>query len=227
MKPYSKDLRLRVLAAVDSGVPREEKSPKPSRFRCRPSNAGSSGVAKPGRRRAKDDPPGRPRLKGAALEEWLPSRLQNNNDLTLEEHREEAFEEHKAWWSRRPRWGGPSPVCPEEAGRSKKVEGSSRARRGGKGPVAVAGASHFDARRLAFIDESGINISMTRLRARAPRERSEGLRQGSEEQLPQEHHTHRFDHPRRRLGESVAIEGATDAEEVFEAYVESISWRRP
>ncbi len=39
-------------------------------------------------------PPGRPRLKGAALEEWLPEQLQDNNDLTLEEHRE-TFEEHK------------------------------------------------------------------------------------------------------------------------------------
>ncbi len=36
--------------------------------------------------------PGRPRLKGAALQEWLPSQLQDNNDLTLEEHRD-AFEE--------------------------------------------------------------------------------------------------------------------------------------
>jgi hypothetical protein len=30
-------------------------------------------------------------------------------------------------------------------------------------------ASRFDARRLVFIDESGFHISMTRLRARAPR----------------------------------------------------------
>ena len=30
-------------------------------------------------------------------------------------------------------------------------------------------ASHFDARRLVFVDESGFNTSMTRLRARAPR----------------------------------------------------------
>ncbi len=36
--------------------------------------------------------PGRPRVKGAALEGWLPSHLENNHDLTLEEHRE-AFEE--------------------------------------------------------------------------------------------------------------------------------------
>ena len=30
-------------------------------------------------------------------------------------------------------------------------------------------AYHFDARRLIFVDESGFNISMTRLRARAAR----------------------------------------------------------
>jgi transposase len=36
--------------------------------------------------------PGRPCVKGAALEAWLPSQLQNNSDLTLEEHCE-AFEE--------------------------------------------------------------------------------------------------------------------------------------
>src|SRR5215203_6322253 len=30
-------------------------------------------------------------------------------------------------------------------------------------------ASHFDARRLGFVDESGFNTSMRRLRARAPR----------------------------------------------------------
>ncbi len=80
-------------------------------------------------------------------------------------------------------------------------------------------ASRFDARRLVFVDESGFNTSMTRLRARAPRgERAYGKV------------------PRNRgknttliasitleggMGESVAIEGATDAEaEVFEAYVE-------
>jgi transposase len=78
-------------------------------------------------------------------------------------------------------------------------------------------ASRFDARRLVFVDESGFNTSMARLRARAPR----GQRAYGEV-------------PRNRgknttliasitleggMGESVAIEGATDAE-VFEAYVE-------
>jgi transposase len=90
MKPYSKDLRLRVLAAVDRGVPREEVAKTFS---------GSMPTIKRWLKRRREtgdvEPkpiPGRPRLKGAALEEWLPSQLQDNNDLTLEEHRE-AFEE--------------------------------------------------------------------------------------------------------------------------------------
>ena len=78
-------------------------------------------------------------------------------------------------------------------------------------------ASHFDARRLVFVDESGFNTSMTRLRARAPRgQRAYGKV------------------PRNRgknttliaaitlegaMGESMTVEGATDAE-AFEAYVE-------
>ena len=78
-------------------------------------------------------------------------------------------------------------------------------------------ASRFDARRLVFVDESGFHTSMTRLKARAPRgERAYGKV------------------PRNRgknttliaaitlagaMGESVAIEGATDAK-AFEAYVE-------
>jgi transposase len=78
-------------------------------------------------------------------------------------------------------------------------------------------ASHFDARRIVFVDESGFHTSMTRLRARAPKgERACGKV------------------PRNRgknttliasitlegaMGESMTIEGATDAE-AFEAYVE-------
>lgn len=90
MKPYSKDLRIRVLAAVDRGVPREEAAgtfsvsvPTIKRWLKRRRETG--GVdAKP--------IPGRPRVKGAVLEGWLPSHLGKNHDLTLEEHRE-AFEE--------------------------------------------------------------------------------------------------------------------------------------
>jgi transposase len=78
-------------------------------------------------------------------------------------------------------------------------------------------ASRFDARRLVFLDESGFNTSMTRLRARAPR----GKRAYGKV-------------PRNRgknttliaaitleggMGISMTVEGATDAL-AFEAYVE-------
>lgn len=90
MKPYSKDLRIRVLAAIDRGVPREEVArifsvsvPTIKRWLKRRRETGDV-EAKP--------IPGRPSVKGVALEGWLPSHLRENDDLTLEEHRE-AFEE--------------------------------------------------------------------------------------------------------------------------------------
>src|SRR5215211_6504085 len=94
MKPYSKDLRLRVLSAVDAGVPTEQV-------------AKTFSVSMPTikrwlkRRRETGDVepraiPGRPSRKGALLKEWLPKHLQANDDLTLEEHSEafEAYVEH-------------------------------------------------------------------------------------------------------------------------------------
>jgi transposase len=90
MKPYSKDLRIRVLAAVDGGVPREEVAstfsvsvPTIKRWLKRRRETGDV-EAKP--------IPGRPRSKSLALEGWLPEHLEKNPDLTLEEHRQ-AFEE--------------------------------------------------------------------------------------------------------------------------------------
>jgi transposase len=91
MKPYSKDLRLRVLSAVDAGTPREEVAktfsvsmPTIKRWLKRRRESGD----------VEPHPiPGRPPRKGAMLKEWLPEHLQANDDLTLEEHRE-AFEEH-------------------------------------------------------------------------------------------------------------------------------------
>src|SRR5215218_4632956 len=91
MKPYSKDLRLRVLSAVDAGTPREKV-------------AKTFSVSMPSikrwlkRRRETGDVepkpiPGRPARKGALLQGWLPRHprhprhlLEANDDLTLEEH---------------------------------------------------------------------------------------------------------------------------------------------
>ena len=90
MKPYSKDLRVRVLAAVDRGVPREEVTktfsvsmPTIKRWLKRRRETGDV------------EPkaiPGRPSRKGEMLQSWLPKHLETNDDLTLEEHRE-AFAE--------------------------------------------------------------------------------------------------------------------------------------
>jgi transposase len=93
MKPYSKDLRTRVLAAVDGGISREEVA---STFSV--SVPSIKRWLKPRRQTGDVAPrpiPGRTPLKGAALEEWLPEHLKENPDLTLEEHCQ-AFEEEIA-----------------------------------------------------------------------------------------------------------------------------------
>jgi transposase len=90
MKPYSKDLRIRVLRAVEHGVPREEIArtfsvsvPTIKRWLKRRRETGD----------VEPKPiPGRPSRKGGMLREWLPEQLEANHDLTLQEHRE-AFEE--------------------------------------------------------------------------------------------------------------------------------------
>jgi transposase len=92
MKPYSKDLRLKVLDALDRGMDRREVArvfgvslPSIKRWLKMKREAGDV-EARP--------IPGRPRLKGAMLSEWLPSQLERNPDLTLGEHCE-AFEEDR------------------------------------------------------------------------------------------------------------------------------------
>ncbi len=92
MRPYSKDLRLRVLTAVDRGMPRKEV-------------AKVFGVSEPTirrylrlRRQTGDvEPrpvPGPPARKGAALEASLSAQARTNPDLTLAEHCELFEEDH-------------------------------------------------------------------------------------------------------------------------------------
>ncbi len=90
MNAYSKDLRLRVLAAVDRGIPRKEvielfgvSRSTFKRWLNRRRLTGGVETMKI---------PGRPSVKGKALREWLPSQLKSNPDLTLAEHCE-AFED--------------------------------------------------------------------------------------------------------------------------------------
>jgi transposase len=90
MNAYSKDLRLKALAALDRGLPRREvqdlfglSRSTIKRWLKRRRLTGDVAVHKI---------PGRPSVKGEALREWLPAQLKNNPDLTLEEHCE-AFED--------------------------------------------------------------------------------------------------------------------------------------
>ena len=92
MNAYSKDLRLKVLSAIDRGIPRKEVS---DLFGV--SRSTIKGWLK--RRRLTGDVhtmkiPGRASVKGQALREWLPSQLKSNPELTLAEHCE-AFEEEE------------------------------------------------------------------------------------------------------------------------------------
>jgi transposase len=77
-------------------------------------------------------------------------------------------------------------------------------------------ASRLDLRRLVFVDESGTHISMDRLRSRAPRgQRAYG-------RVPKnrgKNMTLIASMSLEGMGESMCIEGATDAK-AFEAYVE-------
>src|SRR5215208_4721261 len=143
MKPYSKDLRLRVLSAVDSAKPREEVAktfsvsmPTIKRWLKRRRESGD----------VEPEPiPGRPPRKGAMLQRWLPKHLESNDDLTLEEHRE-AFEEEFGEAVSTSTVGRAISSLPDGGWRSKKVTHSPRARRRGEGFVAVAG---FPLRRQA------------------------------------------------------------------------------
>jgi transposase len=90
MNAYSKDLRLKTLAAIDRGIPRKEVSDlfgvsrsTIKRWLKRRRQTGDVNIHKI---------PGRPSLKGKALRQWLPSQLKSNPDLTLAEHCQ-AFEE--------------------------------------------------------------------------------------------------------------------------------------
>ena len=83
MKPYSVDLRERVLAAVDRGTPRAEvcaafavSEPTVRRWLRRRRETG--GVAP-------TVPRNRPAPKGSALRAWLPERLGVASDATLSE----------------------------------------------------------------------------------------------------------------------------------------------
>ncbi len=83
MNAYSKDLRLKTLAAIERGIPRKEVAQlfgislsTIKRWLKRRHLTGDVNIHKI---------PGRPSVKGKALRQWLPSQLKTNPDLTLKE----------------------------------------------------------------------------------------------------------------------------------------------
>src|SRR5829696_4972321 len=190
MKPYSKDLRLKVLAAVDRGMSRKEV-------------ARVFGVSEPTTRRylrlrretgdVESRPvPGPPARKRGALEQRLPAQVRLNPDLTLAEHCE-LFEEQSgmavstATMSRAfERLGLPL----------KKVPPGLRARRGTEGSLAKRGvgdrprASRLRARmRYAHLHDAPL--------CESSKERA-GLRQGAPK--PRHEHHALSEHERGRHG---------------------------
>jgi transposase len=137
MNAYSKDLRLKVLSAVDRGIPRKEvqdlfgvSRSTIKRWLKRRRLTGDLNIHKI---------PGRPSVKGKALRQWLPSQLSSKPDLTLREHCEAFLDEtgvevSEATMSRNiARLPGGWPL--------KKVEVSPRTRRGSQSSVAMASFS--------------------------------------------------------------------------------------
>ena len=91
MNAYSKDLRLKVLSAIDRGIPRKEvqdlfgvSRSTIKRWLKRRRLTGDVTIHKI---------PGRPSVKGKALRQWLPQQLNSNPDLTLSEHCQAFFDE--------------------------------------------------------------------------------------------------------------------------------------
>jgi len=91
MRAYSKDLRLKVLAAVDRGMPRaavvEAFSVSPATVKRWLKKRRETGGVDP------EPIPGPPAPKREALLAALPSQVTRNPDLTLEEHRELFWDE--------------------------------------------------------------------------------------------------------------------------------------
>jgi len=212
MKAYSKDLRLKVLAAVDRGMPRaavvEAFSVSTATVKRWLRKRRETGDVDP------EPVPGPSPRKREALLAALPAQAKSNPDLTLQEHRE-LFEEA-------PRDGGldghrqPCLLAPRSAAQKKSLPASERDEQARKGWR--EGVGRFDPRLLVFVDECGTHTSMTRLRARAPRgERVYGRvpRNRGRNTTLIASMTH------EGMGPSMAVVGST-TKAVFETYVERV-----
>ncbi len=164
MNAYSKDLRVKVLSAIDRGIPRKEVSElfgvsrsTIKRWLKRRRLTGDVNIHKI---------PGRPSVKGKALRQWLPEQLKFNPDLTFSEHCE-LFEEETGVEVSEATMSRPIAHLPE-GGHSKKSKVASEGEEGARALWRWL-SSRLDLRRLVFVEESGRHISMDRLRSGAPK----------------------------------------------------------
>src|SRR5215207_3204480 len=124
MKPYSKDLRLRVLSAVDAGRPREEVAKTFSVSVPTIASALAKETSRDRGCRAQADPWQALQERGDAPTLAATQQLEANDDLTLEEHREAFEEEFGEAVSTSTAGRAIATACPMADGRSKKVEDS-------------------------------------------------------------------------------------------------------
>jgi transposase len=212
MKAYSQDLRERILQTVDEG-----KTQAPAAHLLKVSETTVKRYVRQRREKGHVRPkplPGRPPTKRAALEATLQPQLEKQPDATLQEHCDtwEANAGIKVSIStmsraiRRLRWTRKKKTL--EASERKEEE-RQQWKEQTKG---------LEASKLVFLDESGSNMALTRLYARAPRGRRA---RGSVPCNRGKNVTLIASLSLEGIGETLLMEGAANTQ-IFEIYVEQI-----
>jgi len=212
MKPYSQDMREHILRAIDQGVSRAEvirifgvSEPTIKRYLKQRRETGSL---------APKAIPGRPKRKIGPLLEGLRPQLETHPDATLKEH-------CRLWEAETG-----AKVSPSTIGRAiqrlqwtrkkKSIEASERKEE--ERQRFREQTKDTDANKFRIIDETGSNLALTRLYARAPRgKRARGIiprKRGKNVTMITDLSLH-------GLGETFMIDGAVNGE-LFEAYIEHI-----
>src|SRR5436305_2300065 len=212
VKAYSQDLRERILRRVDEGKPQVEVA---KLFEVSESTVRRYVRQRREKGHVRAKPiPGRPPTKRASLASKLQPQLEKEPDATLQEH--------CGWWEavsgikvsistmsraiEQLKWTRKKKVL--QASERKEEE-----RREWREKV-----KDLDVSKCRFIDESGSNIALTRLYARAPK----GKRAyGTIPRNRRKNMTVISDLSLRGLGEAFIFDGAANAA-LFEAYVEQI-----
>jgi transposase len=212
MKAYSQDLRERVVRAVDQGMSQREAArtfsvsePTVKRYLKQRRETGSL---------APKAIPGRPKKKIGHLLERLRPQLEAHPDATLKEH-------CRLWEAETG-----AKVSPSTIGRAierlkwtrkkKSIEASERKEE--ERQKFREQTKDTDAGKFRVIDETGSNLALTRLYARAPRgKRARGIIQRKRGKNV----TMITDLSLYGLGEAFMIDGAVNGE-LFEAYIEHI-----